>query len=87
VEAAGIMMRVATAIVLLAVSLVGVTRLPPRTRDALWRATRLAALGLVVAAIVFGVQSGNVGASLGGAVLALAIGAMTVLLVVLFGSV
>jgi hypothetical protein len=79
--------RVAAAILVLAVGLVGFTLLPPRPWSLAGRAVGFGALGLVVAAVVFGLQSGNVGASVGGAVLALAIGAITVLLVMLFRSV
>jgi hypothetical protein len=86
-EVAGVVMRVATFVVVLAASVVGMTMLPQRSWSNVARALGFVLLGLVVAAIVFGVQSGNVGASLGGAVLALAIGAIAVLLVVLFRSV
>jgi hypothetical protein len=87
VDTAGVVFRLAAAFLVLGVGVVGFTLLPTRPWSLVGRAVGFGALGLVVAAVVFGLQSGNVGASVGGAVLALAIGAITVLLVMLFRSV
>jgi hypothetical protein len=86
-QAAAAGLRVLTAV--LTIVVIGAIAAGFSMRDRSPRARLLghAAIGAVAAGFVFDLQSGTVGAGIGGAVLAAAAGAVTVLLVMLFRNV
>ena len=87
-EAAYILLRVAAVLVaLVALGSVAAAIILPRGRLARLRPMSNVAVGAGAAALVFDMQRGGLGASLGGAVLALAAGAVAVLIMMLFRSV
>jgi hypothetical protein len=87
-EAAGAVLRIVMAVLtVLVVAVVAAGLVLPRPWGARVRAYGNAAVGALAAVLVFDVQSGSVGASIGGAVLALAAGAVAMLIVMLFRNV
>ena len=86
-EASGPVLSVAVAVAALA-AVAGVTAGVRHVRDwgARGRAVGHALIGLAASLLVFLLQSVSVGASLGGAILAVAVGGMTLLVLVLVRS-
>ena len=86
-QAAGVSLHVLIAVLTIVVIGVIATGIAMRERGLRTRLLGHAAIGLVAACFVFDLQSGTVGAGIGGGVLAAAAGAVTVLLVMLFRNV
>jgi hypothetical protein len=86
-EQAVVGLRILTAVLAIVIVIAIVAGFTMRERGLPARLLGHAAIGAVAAGFVFDLQSGTVGAGIGGAVLAAAAGAVTVLLVMLFRNV